>query len=163
MEHLALNSLKHRRYCSRPGFQTSVAHLDSKEATMTEYSKVLEGYFTSAGVAKTLSLPCVPDSIEMWNLTKWGTNTNHLVKSAIGFANQTAGTANTTISTGTADNNVIITAGGFTFFSAGTPTFGAVQAMATTFVTQAASANVTVTGHGYATGDTVWIYGTTAM
>lgn len=35
--------------------------------------------------------------------------------------------------------------------------------MASTYVTQANPANITVTGHGYSTGDTVWVYGTTGM
>ncbi len=131
---------------------------------MTEYNKIAEGYFTSTGVAKFISLPFLPDTFEIWNLTEWGTNTNHLVKSAIGFQNSAAGTAYTTISNGTANNNVTITSGGFTFIQAGTYQYGPTIALATTFVTQANPAVVTTaSAHGLATGDAVLLYGTTSM
>lgn len=129
---------------------------------MTEYNKIAEGYFTSTGVAKFISLPFLPDSFEIWNLTEWGTNTNHLVKSAIGFQNSAAGTAYTTISNGTANNNVTITSGGFTFIQAGTYQYGPIFTI--TGITQANLAVVTTSApHGYVTGDVVLIYGTTGM
>lgn len=130
---------------------------------MAQYSKIVEGVFTSTGVNKFLNLPMVPDTIEIWNLTKYATTTNHTATQAIGFASSASGTAYVTESNGTAWLGKVVTVNGFTFISAGSPTFGATQAMASTYVTQAASANVTVTGHGYNTGDVVWIYGTTAM
>lgn len=130
---------------------------------MAQYSKIIRGTFTSTGVNKPLYLPMKPDMIEIWNKTKWATTTNHVGVSAVGFAEDAAGTAYITESNGTAWLGKTITSNGFTFFSAGSPTFGATQAMASTFVTQAAAANVTVTGHGYQTGDVVWVYGTTGM
>jgi len=130
---------------------------------MAEYSKILRGTFTSTGVNKPLYLPMVPDTIEIWNETQYGTTTNHHAISGIGFNESAAGTGYLTASNGTANVGVVVTSGGFTFFSAGTYAFGPVKAMATTFVTQANPANVTVTAHGYNTGDTVWIYGTTGM
>ena len=131
---------------------------------MTEYSKIAEGYFTCSGVAKFINLPFIPDMFEMWNITKWGTNTNNLVKYALGRAEAAAGTAYTTISNGTANNNVTITSGGFSFINAGTYQYGPTIALATTFVTQANPAVVTTASpHGLQTGDAVLIYGTTGM
>ena len=130
---------------------------------MAQYSKILRGTFTSTGVNKPLYLPMVPDMIEIWNKTKWGTTTNHVGTQAVSWAEDAAGTAYITESNGTTWLGKVITSGGFTFFSAGSFTFGPVQAMASTFVTQASAANITVTGHGYQTGDVVWVYGTTGM
>ncbi len=127
------------------------------------YSKMLRGTFTSTGVNKALYLPMKPDMIEIWNKTKYGTTTNHTGVSALGFAEDAAGTAYLTESNGTAWLGKILTSGGFTFFSAGSPTFGATKALASTFVTQANPAVVTSTSHGYQTGDVVLLYGTTGM
>ena len=131
---------------------------------MAEYSKIIRGTFKSTGVAKNLYLPMVPDTIEIWNKTQYGSTTNHHGVAGIGFAEDAAGTAYISAATGSSgDLGNVLTSGGFTFFSAGTPQFGAIQAMASTYVTQASAANITVTGHGYSTGDTVWVYGTTGM
>jgi len=130
---------------------------------MAQYSKILRGTFTSTGVNKALYLPMKPDMIEIWNKTKYATTTNHTGVSAVGFAEDNDGTAYLTESNGTAWLGKIVTTNGFTFFSAGSPTFGAAQAMASTYVTQANPANITVTGHGYNTGDVVLVYGTTGM
>lgn len=130
---------------------------------MAQYSKILRGTFTSTGMNKFLSLPMKPDMIEIWNKTQWATTTNHTGVMAVSWAEDAAGTAYVTESNGTTWLGKKVAANGFTFISAGSPTFGAVKAMATTFVTQAAAANVTVTAHGYNTGDVVWIYGTTGM
>src|SRR5208282_4270646 len=131
---------------------------------MTEYNKTADGYFTSTGVAKFISLPFLPDSFEIWNKTKWGTDTNHLVKYATSWPSDAAGTAYTTISNGTANNNVIITSGGFSFINAGTYKYGPTIALATTFVTQASAAVVTTASpHNLQTGDAVLLYGTASM
>ena len=130
---------------------------------MAQYSKILRGTFTSTGVNKALYLPMKPDMIEIWNKTKFNTTTNNTGTQAVGFAENNDGTAYVTASNGTTWLGKTITAGGFTFFSQGSYSFGAVQALANTFVTQASPANVTVTGHGYVTGDVVWLYGTTGM
>lgn len=130
---------------------------------MTEYNKIAEGYFSSTGVAKFINLPFVPDQIEIWNKTKWATNTNHLVKYATGFAEDSAGTAYTIVSDGSAhDNNATITSGGFSFISAGTYQYG--PTLTISGITQANPAVVTTSSnHNLATGDSVWIYGTTGM
>lgn len=127
------------------------------------YSKILRGTFTSTGVNKPLYLPMKPDMIEIWNKTKYGTTTNHTGVAAVGFAEDAAGTAYLTESNGTTWLGKVLASGGFTFFSAGSPTYGATKALATTFVTQANPAVVTCTAHGYQTGDVVLLYGTTGM
>lgn len=131
---------------------------------MTEYNKIADGEFTSTGVAKFINLPFLPDSFEIWNVTKWATNTNNLVKYAFGRPSAAAGTAYTTISNGTANNNATITSGGFSFITAGTYQYGPTIALASTFVTQANPAVVTTaSAHGLQTGDAVLLYGTTGM
>lgn len=132
---------------------------------MSEFNKIAEGTITVAtgGVAQTLKLPYMPVSFEMWNKTKWGT-ASQLIK-AIGFAEDPAGTAYLeSNSAGTVETPSIITANGFSFIQAGSPAYGPVIALASTFVTQASAALVTTASpHGYAVGDVVLIYGTTAM
>jgi hypothetical protein len=130
---------------------------------MTEYSKVVRGTFTSTGVNKPLYFPFKPDMIEIWNKTKYGTTTNQTGVSAVGFAEDNAGTAYLTNSNGTTWLGNVLTSGGFTFFSAGSPTYGAVQVMSGAFATAANPVNITVTAHGYQTGDVVVVYGTTGM
>lgn len=133
---------------------------------MTEYNKIADGYFTSTGVAKFISLPFLPDQIEIWNKTKWATATDNLVRYATGFAEDAAGTAYAITADGAADDdkNVTLTVGGFSFVDAGTYQYGPTIALASTFVTQAASAVVTTaSAHGLATGDAVLLYGTTGM
>lgn len=125
------------------------------------YSKILRGTFTSTGVNKPLYLPMKPDTIEIWNKTKWNTTTNNTGNFAIGFAEDAAGTGYVTASNGTTWLGKTLTSGAFTFFSQGSPSFGAVKTVVS--ITQANPAVVTVTSHGYQTGDVVWLYGTTAM
>lgn len=130
---------------------------------MTEYSKILRGSFTSTGVNKALYLPMVPDTFEWWNETTYGTTPLTYVTSGIAFQEDggiallTQYNATAQLITKKSSANIV------KFFSRGTYSFGPVQAMSTTFVTKANPANVTVTAHGYNTGDTVWIYGTTGM
>jgi hypothetical protein len=132
---------------------------------MSEYNKIAEGTITvaAAGVAQTLNLPFVPISFEMWNKTQWGT-ASQLIR-ATGFAEDTAGTAYLESNSGGGlDTPSVITANGFSFVKAGSPTYGPVIALATTFVSQAGSALVTTASpHGLAVGDVAFIYGTTAM
>lgn len=130
---------------------------------MTEYNKICEGYFTSTGVAKFISLPMVPDQIEMWNKTKWATATDNLVRYATGFAEDAAGTAYAITADGAAatDKNVTLTSGGFSFISAGTYQYGPTLTISGIV---AATGVVTTTGnHNLAVGDAVLLYGTTGM
>jgi len=128
---------------------------------MAEYSKIIRGTFTSTGVAKFLSLPMVPDTIEIWNKTKWATTTNHVGVSAIGFAEDAAGTAYVTESNGTAWLGKTITTGGFTFLSAGTYQYGPTATI--TGIVAATGVVTTSAAHGFVVGDAVLLYGTTGM
>lgn len=128
---------------------------------MAQYSKIIRGTFTSTGVPKFLSLPMVPDTIEIWNKTEFATTTEYTGVSAIGFAEDAAGTAYLTESTGSAWTGAVLTTGGFSFVSAGTYQYGP------TFTISGiakSSGIVTCTANpGYAVGDAVLIYGTTGM
>lgn len=128
---------------------------------MAEYSKIIEGTFTSTGVAKVLQFPMVPQQIEIRNKTQWGTTTNHTVFQAYGMAEDTAGTAYTLESNGTATQNIKITSGGFTFFDAGTYQYGSTFTI--TGINQTTGVVTTSAPHGYAVGDTVLITGSTGM
>ncbi len=127
---------------------------------MAQYSKFVDLEFTSTGVAKSLILPFAPDQIEMWNKTKWATNTANLVKYAISWNDDAAGTAYAIIGDGSAhDNNFTLTSGGFTFFSAGTYAYGSIFTI--TGIVAATGVVTTSAPHGYAVGDTVLLYATT--
>lgn len=128
---------------------------------MAQYSKIVRGTFTSTGVAKFLSLPMVPDTIEIWNETKYATTTNHIGISAIGFAESAAGTAYVTASNATANVGVIITSGGFSFLSAGTYQYG--PTLTITGIVASTGVVTTSAPHGLAVGDAVLLYGTTGM
>lgn len=133
------------------------------------YSKMLRGTFTSTGVAKPLYLPMFPDTIEIWNKTKWNTVTNNLGVAGIGYAEDAAGSGLITAvsTTDVASGKWIgktLTSGAFTFFSAGSYTYGpSTTAVAGTPVSQANPAVITSASHGLVTGDSVLIYGTTGM
>lgn len=132
---------------------------------MSEYNKIAEGTLTvtTGGVAQFLNLPFVPKSFEMWNKSKWGTASQ--IQHALGFSEDAAGTAYYEATSGSSNMQPTkITSNGFSFIQAGSPAYGPVIALASTFVSQAASALVTTaSAHGYAVGDVVLIYGTTAM
>jgi hypothetical protein len=128
---------------------------------MAEYSKIIRGTFTSTGAAKFLSLPMVPDTIEIWNETKYATTSNHIAISAIGFAESAAGTAYATASNGTANVGVVLTSGGFSFVSAGTYQYG--PTLTISGIVAATGVVTTTTPHGLSVGDAVLLYGTTGM
>jgi len=128
---------------------------------MAQYSKIIRGTFTSTGTSKFLSLPMVPDTIEIWNKTKYATTTNHIGISAIGFAEDAAGTGYVTASNATANVGVIVTSGGFSFVSAGTYQYGPIATI--TGIVAATGVVTTSAPHGFVVGDTVLLYGTTGM
>jgi len=135
---------------------------------MAEYSKIAEGVFTgTAATAHFVPLAFKPKQFEIWNKTEWGSaNATPQVQYAIGFDEDAAATAYTTEnSTGVNDlENVKITAGGFTFTDGSLPPLGpVVSATGAGVVTRANPTQVNITSHGFVTGDTVLIYGTTGM
>jgi hypothetical protein len=132
---------------------------------MTEYNKIAEGVFTSAGVPKFIQLPFLPNSFEMWNITAMGTPTQNEITHAISWNTSTAGTASVEYFNATPVlTTTNLASGGLTFIQAGTFQYGPTIALAATFVTQANPAVVTTaTAHGLVTGDAVLLYGTTGM
>lgn len=126
----------------------------------------MRGKFTSANVAKFVQLPCLPKYFKIVNTTQFNSTTQDKVKEAFGYDDETAGRAYIDYNGAASSvvNKTVITAGGFTFIEAGTPTFGA-QATYTagTPVNQANPAVVTAASHGFQTGDAIWITGTTGM
>lgn len=128
---------------------------------MAQYSTICDGQFTSTGVPYFINLPSISGQIEMWNLTKWGTDTNHLVKYATSFSNAAIQTAYATVSNGTADNNVIITSGGFSFVDAGTYNYG--PQLTITGIVAATGVVTTSAVHHLAVGDAVLLTQTTGM
>lgn len=132
---------------------------------MTEYSRMAKGKFTVTGTpsnAKVINLPFQPDSVEFWNFTAAGTPAANGVPYAYWDVNMGQGTATaqyfkTVDPAGTptpalATGNV--TSNGISTFSAGQLLqFGATKTVGG--ITKADPAVVTVTGHGYSSGDVV--------
>lgn len=129
---------------------------------MTEYSRMVKGKFTSTGESKVINLPFQPDSVEFWNFTAAGTPTANGVPYAYWDVNMgqgvataqyfktvdPAGTPTPALATGN------VTSNGISTFSAGQLLqYGALKTVAG--ITKANPAVVTVTAHGYATGDVV--------
>lgn len=136
---------------------------------MSEYNKITTGTVTvtTGGVAEFVTLPYKPVRFSMLNKTKWGTSASAQIVRAVGYSDDAAGTAyyeSTAGSSSSALTSTKITTGGFTFVEAGTPAYGPVIALASTYVTQASAALVTTaSAHGLAVGDVVLLYGTTSM
>jgi hypothetical protein len=135
---------------------------------MAEYSKIMEGYFTvPASLRFFLNLPAIPDTIEMWNKTTWGTAPAGATapQYAIGFAEDPAGTYYDTTAVASSSSAALSggrgSTGGFSFVSAGTYAYG--PSLTITAITQANPAVVTSAAHGLKTGDSVLITQTTGM
>lgn len=122
---------------------------------MAEYSKMARGRFTSTGAAQMVNLPFEPQAINLWNYTAAATPAQSGIPRArwdvlMGQENGLVDLFNATPALIT-DN---ITSGGFETFNAGLSLqFGAAQQVVS--ITKADPAVVTVTGHGYSTGDVV--------
>ena len=133
---------------------------------MTEYSKISEGVLTATAATPVfVRLAYRPLSFEIWNTTEWGSsNATPQVQYGLGFSDEAANRAYITRNAANDNNveNVILTSGGFRFFSGGSPAFGATVSTNGS-VTQAATAVVNIDSHGFVTGDTVWLFGTTGM
>ncbi len=122
---------------------------------MTEYSRMAKGKFTSTGGAQIINLPFQPDFVEFINYTASATPANHGIPMAWWDANMGQGFAvidlfNVTpvLTMDTVDVNGIST------FSAGLALqYGASQVVGG--ITKANPAIVTVTAHGYTSGDVV--------
>jgi hypothetical protein len=132
---------------------------------MSEYNKIAEGSFTSSGAAEFISMPFLPNSFEMWNVTAYGTPTQNEIAEAISWQSATAATASVKYFNATPVlTTTNLASGGISFITADTYMYGPTIALAATFVTQAAAAVVTTaSAHGLSTGDAVLIYGTASM
>lgn len=131
---------------------------------MTEYSKMAKGTFTSTGASKVVKLPFQPDSVEFWNFTAAGTPAENGVPYAYWDVNMGQGVATAqyfkAVDPGAtpalATGNV--TSNGISTFSAGQMLqYGAAQTVGD--LTKASAGVVTVTAHGYASGDVVILEG----
>jgi hypothetical protein len=122
---------------------------------MTEYSKMARGRFTSTGAAKIINLPFVPDYVELVNVSAATTPANNGVPFASWDASDGQGTAIAQYFNATPVlSSGAVTANGISTFSAGLMLqYGASQSVGV--ITKASPAVVTVTAHGYASGDVV--------
>ena len=122
---------------------------------MAEYSRLAQGSFTSSGAAEVINLPFQPDCIEIWNYTAAATPTNAEIPYAFWQAAMGQGFAQTNVFNATPVlTTSVLTSGGFETFSKGLMfSYGAAQQVVG--ITKADPAVVTVTGHGYSSGDIV--------
>lgn len=124
---------------------------------MAEYSKIARGSFTSAGVAKAIYLPFQPQGIKIVNRTASDAFTDARVLSASWDVSMAQGTASIVVRDTTMKTDSV-TLGGFSTFEAGLMLqYGAAKTV--TDMTKASPAVVTVTSHGYSSGDVVIFQG----
>lgn len=133
---------------------------------------IQSGYFTSAGTAVDVNITDIISDFDAFHLyvqgdatgSVWESTANPgVVKEAHWFRGMASGAALTTKNTNGAatDTKDFLATGGFVPYSYSNPPTYAVQAI--TSITKANPAVVTITGHGYATGDIVRIYNNTVM
>lgn len=127
---------------------------------------IASGSFTSDGNAKQIALRSDFDVFRVWNRTQAATT--QATGRGCRFEwqrGQAAGEAFmwTKQNASNAIDLEVVTSGGFERIDQSNNVLGAAQATSGTDVTNANPAVVTVTSHGYSTGDIVRIYGTTGM
>lgn len=122
---------------------------------MTEYSRMAKGRFTSTGGAKIINLPFQPDYVELVNVTAATTPANNGVPFATWDASdgQDTAVANYFNATPVLSSGAV-TVNGISTFSAGLSfQYGATKLV--TGMSKASPSVVTVTAHGYTSGDVV--------
>ncbi len=130
---------------------------------MTEYSRMVKGYSTvlTNGGCAPVNLPFQPDFVEFFNYTAMDTPTATWIAKGMWDANMGQGSAvYDFFDTGPVYSTNAIAAGGagISTFAAGLALqYGARQQVVS--ITKASPAVVTVTGHGYASGDVVTFQG----
>lgn len=130
---------------------------------MAEYSRMAKGSFTAAAAQAYVYLPFVPDYVELQNYTNMaaGAAASQVTQAWWDTALSVGGNNPTLLRGYTAGSVLaddVIATNGISSFSAGLALqFGAAQQVVG--ITKAASGVVTVTGHGYQTGDIVILYG----
>jgi hypothetical protein len=127
---------------------------------MAEYSKLAKGSFTAtAAAAQVVNLPFVPDVVELFNYTAYVTPAQNNIPHAYWDVDMGQGYAvyeffNATPVLTTA----VFTSNGVSSFEGGLINqFGAQKQVAA--ITKASPAVVTITSHGYSTGDVVMFSG----
>lgn len=124
---------------------------------MTEYSKMAKGTATvlASGGTAPINLPFLPDYVEFFNLTAQTTPTNTWIVKGFWDRNMGQGAAAYDLyTTGPAYSTGSTTTNGISLFAArGLFRYGTTQQVVS--ITKASPAVVTVTGHGYVTGDVV--------
>jgi hypothetical protein len=122
---------------------------------MTEYSRMAKGRFVSTGAAQIVNLPFVPDYVEFINYTASASGADNGVPNAHWDALMGQGVA--VIDRFQAANQLttdtVDTLGISTFTAGQMLQYGATQVVGG--ITKANPAIVTVTGHGFASGDVV--------
>lgn len=128
---------------------------------MTEYSRMVKGSTTvlAAGGTAPIKVPFVPDYVEFINYTAQDTPTATWIVKGWWDANMGQGAATYDFfDTGPVYSTNSISAAGVTTFEAGQMLqYGARQQIVG--ITKASAGVVTVTGHGYVSGDVVILYG----
>lgn len=122
---------------------------------MAEYSRLARGSFTSTGASKAIYLPFKPEAVKLVNYTAAATPANHGIPRAYwdksmgeGYAIVDLFNSTPVLTMDSVDSNGIST------FEAGQMLqFGSSQQVVS--ITKADPAVVTVTAHGYSTGDVV--------
>jgi len=127
---------------------------------MAEYSKIARGSFTSTGMAEIIQLPFKPQYVKFVNYTNSFTAAAaSQVVSAELFSSMGQGFALQDVYDATPDliSDAVITGGISTFEAGQMLQFGATKVVGG--ITKAAAAVVTVTAHGYKSGDVVILEG----
>lgn len=126
---------------------------------MAEYSRIARGRFTSTGAAKAVYLPFVPEAVNVWNYTAAATPANHGIPRARWDVDMGQGYALVDLFNATPVLTMDdVQVNGISTFQAGQMLqFGARQQVVG--ITKADPAVVTVTAHGYSTGDVVMFQG----
>lgn len=120
---------------------------------MTEYSRTAKGNFTSTGGAQIINLPFKPDYVRFTNYTASAAFTDHRVLAAQWDVNMGQGFAITQVRNTTYQTDSVILNGISTFSAGLMLQYGASQSVGG--ITKANPAVVTVTSHGYSSGDVV--------
>jgi hypothetical protein len=137
---------------------------------MAEYDKTISGYYTSAGTAKTLSLPFQPDWIEVRvqgnsSGDNWESAANPgVAKESYWYAGMSSDSALITLNTAGAatDTKDYVSSNGFKLFQSNPGSFGA--PLTASAISQANPAVVSLAStSGLSSGDTVLVTASTGM
>lgn len=132
----------------------------------SSFQLVASGSFTSDGSAKDIVLRSDFDFFETENHTQMATQQNPgrgiVFNWRKGYADDSAWMISKENSADTVTFETI-SSGGFTRIDQSNQTLGAAQSTSGTDIDNTDPARVTVTSHGYSTGDRIRVYGTTSM